>query len=212
MNLLRWTDPLAEANCYLLGENGAALVIDPCEPAGPIEKLEQKGWTPTFILLTHEHCDHTAGLEAMRRRYPDATVASSAACSEGIQSKRLNMSGMMEVFLTFRGKPGISYPSFTCRPAGLTFAGRHELLWQGHRLACVSLPGHTPGSIGIFLDDTSFFSGDYLLPGETEQLRLPGGDAQAYARVTKPFLDGLTPGLRIYPGHGAPFILQRKNR
>ena len=71
LSLERWIDPLTESNCYLLGENGRAVVIDPNHPRGPLELLERLGWKPELILLTHEHCDHMAGLEALRRRrYP----------------------------------------------------------------------------------------------------------------------------------------------
>ena len=38
--LERWTEPLAESNCYLLGEAGRAVVIDPNDPRGPLERLE----------------------------------------------------------------------------------------------------------------------------------------------------------------------------
>lgn len=70
LRLERWTEPLAESNCYLLGEAGRAVVIDPNDPRGPLERLEALGWTPERILLTHEHCDHMAGLEALRNRCP----------------------------------------------------------------------------------------------------------------------------------------------
>ena len=42
--LERWTEPLAESNCYLLGEAGRAVVIDPNDPRGPLERLEALGW------------------------------------------------------------------------------------------------------------------------------------------------------------------------
>ena len=32
LRLERWTEPLAESNCYLLGEAGRAVVIDPNDP------------------------------------------------------------------------------------------------------------------------------------------------------------------------------------
>ena len=41
--LERWTEPLAESNCYLLGEAGRAVVIDPNDPRGPLERLEARG-------------------------------------------------------------------------------------------------------------------------------------------------------------------------
>ena len=103
--LTLWTEPLAESNCYLQAEDGGCVVIDPNHPQGPLRVLEERGWSPELILLTHEHCDHTAGLEALRERYPAARVLASAACSSGLASTRLNMSRMMEVYLTFHGKP-----------------------------------------------------------------------------------------------------------
>lgn len=206
-----WTDPLSDSNCYLLGEAGAAVVIDPGGAEGPIKVLESHGWTAELILLTHEHCDHMAGLDCLRERYPKACVVTSAACSAGLQDKRLNMSSMMEVYLTYHGKPGVRYPAFICRPADVTYAQSWTGAWRGHSLRCAALPGHTPGSAGIFWDETTFFSGDYLIPGEEVILRLPGGKAEDYERYTKPFLARLAPGLRVCPGHGAAFTLTRED-
>ena len=107
LSLERWIDPLTESNCYLLGENGRAVVIDPNHPRGPLELLERLGWKPELILLTHEHCDHMAGLEALRRRWPGVPAAATAVCSANLQDKRLNMTQRMEVYLTFRGKPEV---------------------------------------------------------------------------------------------------------
>ena len=185
--LERWTEPLAESNCYLLGEAGRAVVIDPNDPRGPLERLE-----------------------ALRNRWPGVWVAATAACSAGLGDTRLNMTRRMEVYLAFRGKPGVSYPPFVCRPADETYEHAWECVWRGHRLRAVALPGHTPGSAGIFLDGDIFFSGDYLIPGEEVILRLPGGSETDYRAVTEPVLRGLPPGLRICPGHGEPYILTGK--
>lgn len=206
----RWTDPLAGGNCYVVAQDGAALVVDPCAAAGPLELLKRWGLTPELILLTHEHCDHTAGLEPMRARYPGARVVCSAPCCAGIRDSGRNMSRRMEVYLTFAGKPGVRYPPFVCRSADETFEGEHELAWRGHTLRFVPLPGHTAGSVGIFLDGGVLFSGDYLLPGAAPVLRLPGGDEAAFEAVTRPRLAALPPGLWVCPGHGAPFTLTEK--
>ena len=207
LSLERWIDPLTESNCYLLGENGRAVVIDPNHPRGPLELLERLGWKPELILLTHEHCDHMAGLEALRRRWPGVPAAATAVCSANLQDKRLNMTQRMEVYLTFRGKPGVSYPPFVCAPTPRSRSGRGETVWPGHRRHGAARPGHPPGSAGIFLDGDTFFSGDYLIPGEKVILRLPGGSETDYRARTRPFLAQLPPGLRICPGHGAPYTL-----
>lgn len=210
VRLERWTDPLAESNCYLMGEEGHAIVIDPNDPAGPLDCLARLGWEVELIFLTHEHCDHIAGLEVLRSCFPGAKVVASAACSAGIQNMRLNMSRMMEVYCAFRGKPGIVYPPFACRPADVTYEQTMCLEWRGHRLRCEPLPGHTPGSACIFWDENTLFSGDYLIPGESVILRLPGGSKEDYEAITKPFLVRLPLGLQICPGHKAPYTLKEK--
>ncbi len=212
LRLERWTDPLTESNCYLLGEDSFAAVIDPNDPQGPLDRLEALGWTAELLLLTHEHCDHMAGLEALRKRWPAAQVVCSAPCSAGIQDRRLNMSLMMEVYLSLRGKPGVSYAPFVCRPAEVAYRDRWSTRWRGHRLEVRSLPGHTPGSACICLDEHMVFTGDYLIPGEKVILRLPGGSEEDYLRHTKPFLSGIPLGTCICPGHGTPYTLTKKER
>jgi glyoxylase-like metal-dependent hydrolase (beta-lactamase superfamily II) len=151
-----------------------------------------------------------AGLDALRETYPQARFAASKVCNDGIQNTRLNMSRIMEVYLYFRGKPGIHYDPIVCRPADEIIDENAQLPWRGHTLRLVPLPGHTPGSAGIFLDEKVFFSGDYLIPDEEPLLRFPGGDADSYQKITEPFLQSLPAGIRICPGHGEPFDLQKK--
>ena len=113
----------------------------------------------------------------------------------------------MEVYLYFRGKSGIHYDPIVCRPADEIIEENEQLSWRGHTLRLVPMPGHTPGSVGIFLDERVFFSGDYLIPDEEPLLRFPGGDTDSYERVTEPFLNSLPAGIRVCPGHGDPFNL-----
>ena len=203
-------DPLTESNCYILAEDSKCVVIDPGESERLLRTLDEYGWEPELILLTHEHCDHMAGLDALRETYPQARFAASTVCNDGIQNTRLNMSRIMEVYLYFRGKPGIHYDPIVCRPADEIIEENAQLSWRGHTLRLVPMPGHTPGSVGIFLDEKAFFSGDYLIPDEEPLLRFPGGDADSYEKITQPILRSLPAGMRVYPGHGEPFKLQKK--
>lgn len=208
--MVHWTvsvEPLTESNCYILTEDDHCVIIDPGESENLLRLLSEKKWEPELLLLTHEHCDHMAGLEALRERYPKACFAATALCDEGIRNPRLNMSGIMEIYLYFRGKPGIHYDPMVCRPAHRILAPDAVLPWRGHTLRFVPLPGHTPGSSGIFADEEIFFCGDYLIPDEEPILRFPGGDREVYEEVTEPFLRALPQGLWICPGHGEPFIL-----
>ena len=203
-------DPLTESNCYILAEDKKCVVIDPGESVHLLTTLDEHGWEPELILLTHEHCDHMAGLDALREAYPQAHFAAAKNCNDGIQNTRLNMSRIMDVYLYFRGKPGIHFDPIVCRPADEIIEENAQLSWRGHTLRLVPMPGHTPGSVGIFLDEKAFFSGGYLIPGEEPLLRFPGGDADSYEKITEPILRSLPAGIRVYPGHGEPFKLQKK--
>lgn len=203
-------DPLTESNCYLLAEAaeaGSCVVIDPGESENLFRILEERQWEPELLLLTHEHCDHMAGMDALRRRYPRARFLATAACNAGMQDPRLNMSRIMEVYLYFRGKPGVHYEPFACRAADGIIPDDAVLSWRGHTLRFVPLPGHTPGSEGIFLDEKVFFSGDYLIQDEEPILRFPGGDEEIYARVTEPYLQSLSAGIKICPGHRGSYVM-----
>ena len=209
MNKLQMTvhvDPLTESNCYILSEKDRCVIIDPGDSRGLFRILEQEQLEPELILLTHEHCDHMAGLDALREKYPQARFPATALCDAGIQNARLNMSRVMGIYLHFRGKPGLHYEPFVCRKADETIPEDAVLQWRGHTLRFVPLPGHTPGSAGIFLDESTFFCGDYLIQEEEPILRFPGGDEEAYRQITEPFLARLPEGILICPGHREKYI------
>ena len=57
-----------EENCYLLKQNGQALIVDPGDEFLKIkEKL--KGVKPLAILITHHHFDHVGALEELETFY-----------------------------------------------------------------------------------------------------------------------------------------------
>lgn len=49
-------------------ETGATAAIDAPEAEPILAALQQKGWTLTDILVTHYHGDHTAGIDALKRK------------------------------------------------------------------------------------------------------------------------------------------------
>ena len=207
IEIITCVDPITESNCYLLSCEGHAVVIDPNDKDRPLRKLKELGLVPELILLSHEHCDHMIGADPIRAAYPDCKMICSNTCNEGLQSERLNMTAVMQVYLSFRGKPAIPYPRFKCNISDISFSGEYNFEWRGHRFRIKELPGHTPGSECIILDENILFSGDYLIPEEEVILRMPGGNEDDYKKFTVPFLDQLNPELFVYPGHKYPFKL-----
>ena len=206
------TDPLTESNCYIIVSGRSALIIDPNQANLIASYMTAHGLTPSCILLTHEHCDHIAGLNDVRSRWHVPVIASKA-CSDGIQDTKTNMSRIMETYLYFKsgGKLHVSYQKFTCQAADIVFQGpAYDFAWNGHSFCLLAAPGHTPGSTCIIADGTALFSGDYFIPGERVITRLPGGDEDAYETLGKAVLRALPEPIRTYPGHKSPFILTQE--
>lgn len=208
LTIKTYRHPLTESNSYILFCGSEAVIIDPNDADGLNRMLNKK--TLKMILLTHEHCDHIAGLSALREKRPGVLVIASEACSDALGNAGLNMSRMMSVYLAFQGKGEIEYPSFVCEPADITFKEHYQLKWAGHHLRFFRMPGHTHGSTIIHLDEGKLFSGDYLIPSTDVVTRLPGGNSDDYNLQTLPYLKKLEAGLMIYPGHGEVYTLKEE--
>lgn len=197
------TDDLTDSNCYVLQEEGYALIIDPNDGERLCSFLLEHHLQPEYVILTHEHCDHMQGLEKVRDTYP-VTVAAQKECSENLGNPVKNMSGMMETYLYFKsgGTKSFHYPPIRMKSADVVFEKEFTLVWRGHEFYMKSVPGHTKGSIGILMDQRTLFSGDYLILGEKDLTRFPGGSQEDYDAFARPWMESLPKGLFICPGHG----------
>jgi glyoxylase-like metal-dependent hydrolase (beta-lactamase superfamily II) len=67
-----------ETNCYIVActETGEAAVIDPGEWNDQLAGfLHEQKLSLRWVLITHGHADHTGGLEALKRDYPEPHIA-----------------------------------------------------------------------------------------------------------------------------------------
>lgn len=204
-------DYLTGSNCYLMEEKKKVLLIDPNDDKKILKLLKQNDWKLEYILLTHEHCDHMQGLNGIRQWFSVKTIATNI-CSKNLGNRTKNMSGMMELYLRFKygGDRRYSYASIVCDPADITFSDSYIFCWLGHTVCMKAVPGHTEGSCCIRIDEKNLFTGDYLIEGEDDITRLPGGNEASYQMFGKPWLDRLEAGLHIYPGHGKDYFLQER--
>lgn len=206
-----------DSNSYLVEENGHVIIIDGSSCEGVLRAVESNGWQVDYLLLTHEHFDHIWFLEELRQAY-GMPVAACRLTSERIQDVKANLSNIADVLYYF--KTGIvregKSKSFTCAPADLTFEDTWSLDWRGHRFDFVRLPGHSPGSTMITLDGEHadakaggpyVFTGDYLLLGEEEVLRLKDGSPEDYETFARPVLEQIPEGTVVCPGHGPIYVM-----
>ena len=195
------------ANTYMIENHGHALLIDACSS----EVVDELGsLTLDYILLTHEHCDHLWGLNALRDAYPNVKVIAQEKCSEAITASRTNKAKQYHIYAVLRF--GENYQneeaknrSYCCREADITFSERYSFTWHGFEMETVHAPGHSPGSMIIHIKDIGVYTGDSLLLDDETFLKFDGGDEEKFRNITVPLLNAIPEDSMIFPGHGRVF-------
>lgn len=166
-------------NCYIIheAESPKCCVIDPGYQAGLIlSQLERNGLELEAILLTHGHFDHVGAVREL---------AMETECDVYIHAADLSLPPMMT-----NGKLYYTH----------TYPEDGKLHLAGLTIRVIPTPGHTPGSVGLMVDDT-IFSGDTLFAGSCGRTDLPGGNqAEIFASLKK--LAAIPGNYHVHPGHG----------
>ena len=205
MQIKRYIFPYIDANMYLMVENSEALVIDPHIDMDADRYLRENGVVHVTILLTHEHFDHTCGIPWFREHYDTKVICQK----EALNPKSQKISGRpitISLVLSDQGRDSEikeleeTYPAYTFT-AESVFDDRLTMVWQGHRIEMEHLPGHSPASCLIFMDEDKVFTGDSLIPGCEPTLRWPGSDRKLYMESAVQRLLELSEGVIVYPGH-----------
>lgn len=143
-------------NCYIIEEQNELTVIDAGIPAsfkGIVKVIEQLNKPLTNIVLTHAHEDHIGSLEHLKEQYPAACVSISIRDSRLLKGDR--SLDAHEPQMSIKG--GV--------PKNLQIVP-DRLLKEGDTigsLEVVETPGHTPGSISLFVKNTkAMIVGDAL--------------------------------------------------
>ena len=163
-------------NCYLLSDQGEALVIDPGFEAGRI-KAELGDLKVKAIVLTHGHYDHVT--EAFRLK---ALVDAPVMIGE-----------KDEALMAFSTK--------NSRADRLLKDG-DKLNLGDLEFTVIDTPGHSQGGLCLYNEkEKVLFSGDTLFAGDHGRVDLPGR-SPALMKTSLEKLLKLPPETKVYPGHG----------
>ena len=189
-------------NCSIIGdpETREALVVDPGDEAGRIlELLAKHALTVKAIVSTHAHIDHVGGLRKMQL----ATGAPVLMHGDDIDLYR--HLDMQSAWI------GVRPPD----PANVDKLLREgdTLRWGAFEANVLHTPGHTPGSISLYLaprkesepreDAGKLLAGDTLFAGSIGRTDLWGGSLEQILRSIHQKLLILPDETVVYPGHGA---------
>lgn len=208
IEIKRYVSNLLSSNMYIINEGKHAIVIDPFDNVSYAQGLKVD-----YILLTHEHYDHISGVNAWKEA-TGALVLCSKACGDNIQNSKKNLANHFTEFCELQtwikiNKLPIVNPSFCCT-ADVTFEKELDFKWHNHQFMLFEMPGHSPGSIGILVDNDVFFSGDSLIENHQIETRFPGGSSREWERLGRKQLDKLPESIKVYPGHFSEFIFSRR--
>jgi len=201
---------MLQCNCTILGdlESGEALVVDPGDETERIlELLTRYKLRPKAIVSTHAHIDHVGGLTKLRRA-TDAPVM--------MHRDDLALYQIMDEQAAFLG---VERPE-TGEIDQLLKEG-DVLRWGGLAASVMHTPGHTPGSISLYLpaeagtaatgaassranaiDVPQLFAGDTLFAGSIGRTDLWGGSMKTIMDSLRGKLMQLPDETVVHPGHG----------
>ena len=183
-------------NCAFVENEGKVLVIDPGQEADRIiAALENKGWEPEAILLTHGHFDHINGIPGLLERFPDLPVYVSKEDAK-VMSHPMNTLPPEYLPVTV--------------PAKNLKTDLHNFSFLTFHFSFIPTPGHTPGGVCYFFpQEKLLLSGDTLFAGSIGRTDLPGGDMATLMRSLDS-LRSLPEDTVVIPGHGMTTTIGRE--
>ncbi|WP_300702283.1 MBL fold metallo-hydrolase [Bacteroides sp.] len=207
-----------KSNMYVIINNNEALVFDPNENEELITLLRKNQIKNVSIILTHEHYDHTSGVNWLLTYY-EAKIYCQAKCAKAIAVKRKNNPALIALVWADMDKRdgGDRYKIFKehFKPytiqADFTFDENVEWNISDITIKGISTPGHCPGSSFYWIDDNLVFTGDTILQNAPVILKFPESERSIYMSKTLPYIKSLTQSTILIPGHGDPFLLKDSN-
>ncbi|MCK4873354.1 MAG: MBL fold metallo-hydrolase [Phycisphaerales bacterium] len=188
-----------ETNCYIVrvaGETECWIVDAGFDPEPIIAAVREMGLTATWLLLTHAHVDHIAGVEEVRSAFPGLKVAIHEAEERFLADPALNLS------LPF----GMS---ITTSPADRLLQDGDTLTLAGTTWSVLHTPGHSPGGVTFHHGPSSTaLVGDTLFLGSIGRSDFPTSDERLLHASIREVLYALPGDTIVYPGHGPTTTIQ----
>jgi len=193
------------ANIWHVKGRDADLLVDTGMGIRPLApEIDTRPGKPLVVVATHIHLDHVGSLhEFADRAGPARSAAAFAAMPD--EATYADMFRTLEAPVSRLPHAGWSAAGYRIGPAPLTRPLQEgDTIDLGDRLFKVlSLPGHSPDSIGLFEErDGTFFSGDAIYD-DTLIDDLPDSDRQAYRHTMRRLID--LPVRLGHGGHGPSF-------
>lgn len=170
------------------------------DAAGGIDKIynyiENLNAKLKYVILTHCHGDHTAGLKELKRNYPKVKIVINEIEKNNLIDDTVNM-------CSFLGLPE-NYIE-----ADITVKEGEVIEFGELKAKIIHTPGHTEGSMSILIED-AVFTGDTMFKRIYGRTDLKTGSEREIMWSIKDKLLKLPDDTIVYPGHGATTIIREE--
>ena len=179
-------------NCSIFGDQsaGEAIVVDPGADVSEIESVLNKFELKVkAIVITHAHFDHIGGAAKLR-----AVTGAPVWMSASDEVTAMTLPVQAALF----GVPAVTNPGIDRQ------AKEGDTLALGAtEFQVLDTPGHTPGSISLFLPaEGKLIAGDTLFRESVGRTDLPGGSSKKIVQSITGKLFALPDATVVIPGHG----------
>ncbi|NTU72907.1 MBL fold metallo-hydrolase [Candidatus Roizmanbacteria bacterium] len=194
--------PLGElrANCFLLIQDNACLIVDPGDSAEfIIEQVQRLRVHPVAILATHGHFDHLIAVGELQLSLQTIGffVPFYLHPADSFLLHRTRQTA--EHFL--------EHAPIVLPPQDINNLVEGEMSLSPFRFKVLSTPGHTPGSVCLYFpDEKMIFTGDTVFKEGVGSYDHSYSDKRAlFTSVNR--INSLPEGTEVYPGHGETFFI-----